>query len=1214
MKLEETDTAAQPRAPAYEPITLKAVMECIAGAIHDARNRTRSLRNSDASAKRAKGVTKKASSALTADPPAKKQKTEATAAAEEPAKSNDMTGVLPQERDLSHGLKIMNSTEIARRQNEPITVKKRSGQRKVKPQKQTDQDKALTANDLFFSSEEGLASEASSSDDSMRWLLQNARVLGIDPITDGITFKMFIQDPKKLIPGKDENDFKELSDNHKELLDRGSYWRLFVSYRGMNAKAFIVNPLEKRHAVHTFAVEHFINIMKDMGAASIPPTSSYYDPAANPSKPGPIKKVVVDRSGELRRVRALDLVQFAACVASHTQTTFADAIHLARWLLLHRVLHRLLTSIGNLDEKSPMLTPTKPITDCNALYEEFKETIKKGRKPKTTAKLSKPVEKTVPKATAATAPPTEAKEPEETDKSVLVKKAIFCVFKLMDRLWWLPRRILDSYLRPFRDPRVLAELEEESLSYAEMSALLLQGWDGIPDGVSEHTLGMMNCVADVYRPASGANRSSAPILHLFKKSSARRSQRRMWQGQYPPQLQFDPRQRRWVIQCWMCSILGNYEHFNPASHPGLALRYMLYHTWSKIKRGASTWRFWEFMLTCTPTLVQHVLRQYMAFYCRYSEIVNEQRKSLHVSETDADLLDRAVDSIVDKTRLLLDRARLMVFTPDVLLFDRVPKTLGPVFDVLEKVIRSRSHSAILGSNYAKVQVGFVQGIRARVRTIPPVHARVSHAMRAEVVKWIASYMNRTFSDPTTLCERFVNLNLGSPEEDEKKPIEKPPLVKPSKGKAKGKSAQKPVVVDSSWPMLSPFIISTIIASYLRFDFYELTDDREPVREDDTIAELCVDRWQFETLRVLVMEHMDPACPRPELLLKAIMPEFGCTEQSVELLGRIIYSHSHAQHIDDQCSKMLHLYPMAYSILHTFVTLWERRTSLVMYPLPIEQLEAQLVATQTKPDSRFVMYCKACARIRTAVREAKDGLRVSARAASDPRYLNVQRVGWTESVASIIDKLDAAEAKGQKLPRLSDMISMYPQAVCNENSIFGDIACYTFGSLVKIPTIGFAMQYRNNDTRLCSFPECGAHATMVSWRCAFWMGAYVCSMCTICLVVIAMRLKRRFGIVGGPFTIEMPYLRTISRNPSAVVLRRILQLEEADAALARAGKIKNKELAEIVKCVNEGRTLTAEQVKKLAEHGADERAAKNARALANKTNRIREAGGGNRRTK
>lgn len=1035
--------------------------------------------------------------------------------------------------------------------------RRRAGTGRGKVERQTDRQKTQVGNDPFFSFEAGLVAESSSSRDSLRWLPQHAQQLQVQDIVGGEYFQKFIVGLG--VPTPDEQ--KEISQLVAENATRQP-WSLFVLLRGLAAQQFITSPtgLTKRPA--RFALEHFVSVVRDVGFA------------------------IAATAADQRRMRALTLDRFLTCVARAGEgpyLSYADVIHIAQWLLLHRVLHKILYLHTAAGEASPMLTPPKPFSTVEELTATFSERARKGRPSSarsTTAAAATadaaPASTNAGGAAAASARDSDVKRTSK-DRGVGdddARKAVFTLYQLMDRLAWLPVRVVDALLQmpdqPSAPPLPSPLPFQYAMDLKEVSAELLRTWDGIVDPVTEHSLGIMSCVADIYRPASGANRSRPAILYLLDKCSASRSKVRMWKSQYGPPVRFDARQRDFVIQSLICSLLGNYEHFSLRSHPSFALRCFLNQIWFRMRRSSDrTWRFMEYLLTLQDALLQDVVRQYIDYVCRYSEVINDHRKMLHASAADAESLEREINAIVDKSREMFDRARLMIFTRDVLIFDRAPAAVGPVLKAMNSITYSRSHATMLKRNYGKSKLGFMTELRARFQRIPPCNSRLVAQLRDVVRSWIGSYGERHFRCTAATGgwpERFYNLMVGTHH---------------------GVTS-----------------IATIIAQYRRFDFIE---DGVMVHEDDTTSELGITRERFDVLQTVVLDHVDPFCPKPEYLLRALLPAFGACPASIELFDTMVFSHGRAQHIDGMCLKMLQLYPDAYSVMQTFAALWERRTSLIVFPLSQEQMEAQLVATAHRPDLRFLLYCRACARIRTTVSECK-AQRVTTRAAANVRNINVVREGWTPSLVDLIRRKEETKLG------MTQLLRAHPRAVCNESSVFGDCACYQFGSLVKIPIVGCAVEYRGSVVRLCSFPGCGTHAIIDAKRCAFWQGDYICSTCTICLLVIGRRLERYFGIVGGPWTIEMPYLNTIQHNPMEVVLSRILQKERNDELAEEAQLKKYAGVPGLVARLKRGGTLTPEQRKAVMDARKEATVVRQAQALASRTNRLREAGKGRSKPK
>jgi hypothetical protein len=1061
-----------------ETITIDAVMDCVARAIHETRQRTRSYRS----------------------PPV------VISSVSKPGDGgeSDVTGPASKRARLCVSDNLLDSAHFQQETKTAPVERPRAKPRekaKKKPGKQTDKDKTKYGNDPFFSSEAGLVAESASSVDALRWLSHHALELKINDIVNWDLFKSAVYDMDK-IGASESKEIEELASSNSNTR---SPWRVAVLSRGLKAKQFIANRANFEKAHCRRAILHLVNIVKDVGVAIL---------SSSPRED-------VDKFQS-----QLTVSSFMACIDSIEFISFADAVHVQRWLLLHWVLHKILHVWTRVVDTAPMLNPTVPLTDIDDLSKEFTEKSRKGRPKTAKAKATRP------QNTSATGSSNDAKGGDAT-KQRLAKTAIFHLNQLMDRLWWVPFKLASGLMKMMKITSPLSD--RYLLELSDIADKLLYQWDGVADAVTQYSLGAtgaMSYVANVYRPASGANRSRAPIEYLFDKCSPSRSKVRMWKSQYGPHLRFDRRELEFVVMAFMCSMEGNYEHFDVGSHPGFAFRYLLNHTWFRMKMyakdGIESSRFFEFLFMWQPTLLQHVVRQYMDWVCRNSEITRSLRKAMHSSESDLERLELEINSIVDKARSMFDRARLMVFNSDVLLRDLVPASLLSILKTIDTIIYPRSHAVMLKCNYGKSKLGFMTELRARFRTIPSQNAIMVMSLRKEVSKWMFDYALRYF---------------GSTEYSE-------------------------------WPELyyndavvthkTTTSIATEIASFLRSDYYDL--DGKYVHADDTIAELTVTRAQFDVLQDLVLTQMDPYCPKPEHILRELLPEFGSCSAAIEMFDAMVFNHSRAQHIDGLCSKMMQYYPMTYSVIQTFAALWERRTSLTLRRISRQQLEAQLVATAHRPDLRFFIYCRACARIRTTVSEC-DRQRVSTRWASNARNINVKREGWTPSLRSLIEHY---EEKKEVWDRAR------PRIMCNESSIFGDLACYVYGSAVKIPAVGRAIEYRNTLVNICCFPMCGTHATIDTKRCAFWQGGYVCSLCTIVLWVIARRLERTFGIVGGPWTIEVPFLETIKNNPSEIVLGRIIRKELEDEAYEEAQIKKHPNSVALEAKLARGNALTAEE--------------------------------------
>jgi len=1107
----------------FESITLEAVFDCVARAVFETRQRTRALKcHSD----------EKAS--------VEKKKNEV---AEEP--SAKRIRLMPDENVLDA------AQAVQERKTAPVARPRPKAREKIKnkQEKQTDKDKTKYGNDSFFSSEAGLVATSASSEDSLSWLSHNANELKINDIVHSAQFRAVVYDMDK-IGQEEEKEIMPLADPNKAAY---SPWRVAVLYRGDLAKKYITAPQNYELPHFRKAVLHLVNVVRDVGVAMLSGKHTL----------------------DARRVfeSQMNVNAFMSCIQAVNFISFADAIHVRRWLFLHMALHKVLHCWTNDADTSPMLNPTAPVETVEQLSKLFTEKARKGR-PKTT-KASVSVSAL---EGSAFSPAVRAGDEKKSDaaattapgKVEMVKTAIFHLNKLMDRLWWVPFKLADGVMKMFLLKPVLSD--RYLLELATISEQLLQRWDGVTDVVTEFSLGAMGsmtCVADVYRPASGANRTRAPVQYLLDKCSASRSKVRMWKSQYGPYIRYDRRQREFVLRAFMCSMLGNYEHFPVQSHPGFAFRSLLYCAWFRTNlyanEGIDSSRFFEFLCAWQPTLVQHVVRQYMDWACRYSDVIREHRKAMHSSESDLTALEAEISSIVDKSRMMFDRARLMIFTGDVLLNDYAPGHLLQTLQTMDSIIHPRSHAVMLKRNYGKSKLGFISELRARFRTIPSYNADLVMGMRQEVSKWISSYALRYYHslEWSKWPERFYNMAVVTQQTTTE--------------------------------------IAIIVASYLRYDYYEL--DGTYVHDDDTVAELSVTRAQFNVLRELVMSRLDPFCPKPEYMLRSILPQFGSCPDALELFDKMVYNHSKAQHIDKLCSRMRQYYPMTYSVVQTFAALWERRISLILRPVSRQQLEAQLVVTASRPDLRFFLYCQSCARIRTTVNEC-DRQKVSTRWASNVRNINVKREGWTPSLMELT--INYEETK-----RLWNRTR--PRVMCNETSIFGDMACYKYGSLVKVPAIGNAIEYRNTLVSICAFPGCGTHATIDVKRCAFWQGGYVCSMCTIVLWVIGRRLERIFGIVASPWTIEMPFLETIKNNPSEVVLSRILRKELDDEAYHDSlvkGGVPSAIAAKIVR----GQPLTDAEMKVVKEARLSASQIRQARVFNDRSNREKSFGRGRRKPK
>lgn len=1148
---QQSSTAAEPRF--RQQVSLDAVMECVARAIFDTRRRTRSIRAHVAMATGSKGASVKPMTTATptagGEPSAKRPRYEPKDVEEK-----------EDELDMAQTYQEQKTAPLI------APVSKSGARAKKKPERQTDKEKTCYANDSFFSSEAGLVADSATSTESLRWLSHYAEELKIGAYVNTDVFRIVFFEMDK-ISAKEEAEITRLADPN---MPKKSPWRVAVLHRGICAKTFLLDPkYAAANAQCAHAMRYLCGVVKEVGTA-----------------------LLTSANASVEEKKALELWTGSAtmelmkkCIGESDLIYFSDAVHIRRWVMLHAVLQALLAAWTEGSESLPIIDPASRLTSIDQLKQCFSEKSKKGR-PKsaaaaatttTTRNSLKSRSRRLARSGAAAAaagggdsdpsqfiPRATVKDP---GRKWMVETAVFHILQLMDRMWWIPFRLAHGMMTALQ---IECPLRREFLiEMLDMSNRLMMQWHGMTDPVNEYTLGAMgsmNAVADVYRPASGTNRSRAPILYLIDKCSPSRSKIRMWDSQYPQPIRFDARQREFVLRAFLCSLMGNYRHFDIASHPGFALRSFLQMAWSRMRASANSglgsWRFFEFMLLAQPTLLQHVIRQYMDWVCRYSDVIREHREAMHASKSDLKELEKEINAIVDRTRAMYDRARLMIFSAEVLVHDRAPTALHEVLSTIDEIIRPRSHAVMLKRNYGKSKLGFMTELRARFRAVRPVNGDISTQVRGMMRDAIDSYARRTFGfrpngehDYRSWPELFYNKAVATQQ--------------------------------------MPASIATIIASYLRAGFVDRKN--RLITENDTISELTVAQEQFDVLREFVAHHVDPFCPKPEHVLRAILPEFGATATALEIFDAMVYGHARAQKIDPLCSLMRDFYPVTYSIIHAFASLWERRTSLMLRPLSQQQMEAQLIASRSRPDLRFFLFCQACSRIRTTVNEC-DRQRVTARWASNLRNVNVKREGWAPSLRAMIEK---KEQSGELFE------TKHPRVMCNEDSRFADAACSRYGSLVKVPAIGYAIEYRNSLVIMCSFPGCGTHAVISAKRCAFWQGTYICMMCTICLQIAARRLRRVFGIVSSPWTIEMPYLDTIQKNHNELVLARVMAKERDDEQYEEQCFRTFPGMTEISQKLSQRKSLSAQDREIIRTARQTAAASRSARDLATASRKLNE---------
>jgi hypothetical protein len=116
-------------------------------------------------------------------------------------------------------------------------------------------------------------------------------------------------------------------------------------------------------------------------------------------------------------------------------------------------------------------------------------------------------------------------------------------------------------------------------------------------------------------------------------------------------------------------------------------------------------------------------------------------------------------------------------------------------------------------------------------------------------------------------------------------------------------------------------------------------------------------------------------------------------------------------------------------------------------------------------------------------------------------------------------------------------------------------------------------------------------------------------------VIARRLKRYFGIVAGPWTIEMPYLRTVQDKPMEIVLSRIMRKEIEDERHEEAQLRKHSaEVAGLVLKAQRGVALTEAERESVVRARRDATAVRQSKWLTSRTTRMKEKGQSRRKPK
>lgn len=716
-------------------------------------------------------------------------------------------------------------------------------------------------------------------------------------------------------------------------------------------------------------------------------------------------------------------------------------------------------------------------------------------------------------------PPFDDTDEDRQDRFVnRVRVAVWHVMQMLDQLWFVPfivvktlrshstglpenvtrRRSFGEFVGADRDEvKVVSVRQTICPEFQTRVRNALLGWRFMSDALNPTAIAPIRDIEGLFVTSSNSRRSNAPVLGVHMKATTQRSGCRLFESSYMDYIKFDPRYRLYAIEVTACSILGNMESSWPGDYANFTLRSMVYRTVCRVRdseqvadhvhvvlpvaprvsaaaaaaasaaeteENASSWQFWKTFLSNSPVFFFHALQQQMFWRLRASPTLDEYRRTLHQSASDADDFEDRVGELVTAFRRVYEAGRYLLFPGDVLRKDVVPQSVKDVAEVANELFSRRSQALRIAFNHGKRDVRFLAGLRARIRSVPVYHATLWTSCRDAFDTWFPPFADRRLDKIQDAAD--------------------------------------------------------LVSEYVGFDFCEGPEGRHAIFPKfvppvvHVAARLGITFAQFDVLSKFVLHHYDVFVPRPEHVMCLLLPLFGSPPEAVDAVREIIGQHHRAQPIESACRALSLDYPQTYALIQAFASLVECVEATVVHRMDKTALRAHAVICRDDPQCSYAMYCIVCDRIRSFVRDFS-GRKQVAGLLRNKGYVNVKRSSWS----IVLNHDDVTDSKRPYMPEPEEMPP--PEATCNDSIVFGDTSCCEAGNLIKLPMIGRFISHRKSIYFMCSFPGCKTHCRFDATQCMYFFGAYICYTCTRIVMSVAALLREQYGVIGGDLTHEMP---------------------------------------------------------------------------------------------